>query len=243
MKKTNIIIGILFLIFSSCNVTKNDYLIIHSNSNINIRHYFYKENDEYARVYGNTKESDSITFSKINNDLLVNEFIYNQEQKKRIAGGNIRYINYYMSITDIKYSANPTTYVNIMPIENLDFLKNDKEIENIIRENCKVNKNNNNQHFYNDCNFRLPKYNNLKYLPDNAKILSVDIIKNKNDQFQEMNLYVEYFDTKVNFKRFYYYQDKRILKIKTIITDSISSDTFLDSYSKINLKQSSGKID
>lgn len=237
MKKTNIIIYILFLIFSSCSVIKNDYLIVHSNSsNINTQHYFHNENDEYARVYGNSKESDSITFSKKNNDLLVNEFIYSQERKEQITGGSIRYINYYTSITDIKYFANPTRCVNVMPIENLDFLKNDKEIENIIKENCKSNKSNNDTHFYNDCNFRLPKYNNLEYLPDNAKIISVIMIKNKMRQFQEINLNVEYFDTKIYFQRSYYYKDKRISKIRTIITDSISTDSFLDSYSKINLR-------
>jgi hypothetical protein len=236
MKKSNIIIGLLFLIFSSCNVTKNDYLIIHSNSsNINIHHYFHKENDEYSRVYGNSKESDSITFSKINNDLLVNEFIYSQARKKRIAGGNIKYSNYYTSITDIKYFANPTRCVNVVPIENLDFLKNDKEIENIIKENCKANKSNNDTCVYN-CNFILPQSNSLDYLPNNSKIISAEIIKDKGNLFQQISLNITYFDTKIYYRRFYYYQDKRISKIKTIITDSISTDTFSDSYSKINLK-------
>ncbi|MCV9930836.1 hypothetical protein OIU80_00945 [Flavobacterium sp. LS1R47] len=63
MKKGKLIIGILFIIVSSCKIVNNDYLIIHSNDkNVSIRHYFHKNNNEYARVYGNNKENDSITF-------------------------------------------------------------------------------------------------------------------------------------------------------------------------------------
>lgn len=237
MKKNKLIIGILFIIVSSCKVVNNDYLIIHSNDkDVYIRHYFHKNNNEYARVYGNNKENDSITFLKDNNDLLVNEFIYSPEQKKHITGGNIRYVNHYTSVTDIKYSEKATFSINVIPIENLDFLKNDKEIENITKESCKTNTNNENKYFYSDCNFILPQSNNLDYLPNSSKIISIEIIKNKEKQFQEINANVEYFDAKIYYKRLYYYQGKRILRIKTLVRDSISTDTFLDSYSKISLK-------
>lgn len=234
MKKNKLIISVLFIIVSSCKVLNKDYLIIHSNDKgIYIRHYFHENNDEYARVYGNSKENDSITFSKDNNSLLVNGFIYSPEQKKRIALGNIKYINYYTSITDIKYSQNAENCINVMPIEKLDFSKNDKEIENIIKENCKYD---NDKHSYNDCNFILLQSNNLEYLPNNSKITSVEIINNKKNQIQEISVNAKYFDTNIYYKRFYYYEGKRILKIKTLVRDSISTDIFLDSFSKINLK-------
>ncbi|MCD0473333.1 hypothetical protein LPB87_02885 [Flavobacterium sp. EDS] len=237
MKKSKLIIGVLFIIVSSCKVVNNDYLIIHSNDkDVYIRHYFHKNNNEYARVYGNNKENDSITFLKDNNDLLVNEFIYSPEQKKHIAGGNIRYVNYYTSVTDIKYSEKATFSINIIPIKNLDFLKNDTEIENITKESCKTSKNNDNKYSYSNCNFILPQSNNLDYLPNNSKIISIEIIKNKEKQLQEINANAEYFDKKIYYKRIYYYQDKRILRIKTLVRDSISTDTSLDSYSKISLK-------
>lgn len=237
MKKSKLIIGILFIIVSSCTVANKDYLIVHSNDkDVSIRHYFHENNNEYARAYGNSKESDSITFLKDSNDLLVNEFIYNPEQKKHITGGNIRYVNHYTSVTDIKYSEKATFSINMMPIENLDFLKNDKEIENITKENCKTNTNNENKYSYSGCNFILPQSNNLDYLPSNSKIVSVEIIKNKEKQLQEINANVKYFDTKIYYKRLYYYQDKKILRIRTSVRDSISTDTFLDSYCKISLK-------
>lgn len=233
MKIATFFFCFLFIIVSSCKVVNSDYLIIHSNDkDVYIRHYFHENNNEYARVYGNNKENDSITFLKDNNDLLVNEFIYSPEQKKHITGGNIRYVNYYTSVTDIKYSEKATFSINIIPIENLDFLKNDKEIENITKESCKTNTNNENKYFYSNCNFILPQSNNLDYLPNNSKIISIEIIKNKEKQLQEINANVEYFDAKIYYKRLYYYQDKRILRIKTLVRDSISTDTFLDSYSK-----------
>jgi hypothetical protein len=237
MKKTKLIVCILFIIVSSCKVINQDYLIIHSNDkDLYIRHYFHESNDEYARVYGSRLENDSITFSKENNDLIVSHFKYNKEQKNRIAVGNILYVNYYTSITDIKYSENTTELINIVPVNDLDFLKNDNEIVKIIKENCKDSNNNGDKHFYNDCNFILPKSNPLEYLPDNSKIIFAEILKNKKNKFQEINLKVKYFDAHIYYKRIYYYQDKRIFKIKTIIKDSISSDTVLDSYSKISLK-------
>ncbi|OMQ11277.1 hypothetical protein [[Flexibacter] sp. ATCC 35103] len=237
MKKSNLLIVGISIIISSCKAINGDYLIVHSNDkDLYIRHYFHESNDEYARVYGSNIQNDSITFSKDDNDLLVNDFKYSEEQKKRIAVGNMRYVNYYTSITDIKYSENTTELINIVPVNDLDFLKNDNEIVKIIEENCKDANNAADKYFYNGCNFILPKSNSLEYLPNNSKIISLEILKNKKNKFQEMNLKVKYFDAYIDYKRTYYYQDKRIFKIKTLIKDSISSDTVLDSYSKISLK-------
>ncbi|MBF4516163.1 hypothetical protein IRZ71_07415 [Flavobacterium sp. ANB] len=60
-------------------------------------------------------------------------------------------------------------------------------------------------------------------------------MKNKKKQFQEINLRANYFNTKIDYKRYYYYKDKNIQKIKTLVRDSISTDTIIDCYSKINL--------
>lgn len=236
MKKNKIITVFVSLLTISCKVSNKDYVIIHSNNKeMEIRHYFHVNNEEYARVYGNSKENDSITFTIDNNDLLVNQFIYSREQKKRIAGGNILYVNYTTSITDIKYSQNANGCMNINPIINLDFLKKDKEIEKIIKENCKDKESNEEKVFFSDCNFILPQLNKIEYLPDNSKIIFVEIMKNKKQQFQEINLRANYFNTKIDYKRYYYYKDKSIQKIKTLVRDSISTDTIIDCYSKINL--------
>lgn len=237
MKKSSLIIVVIFFLYS-CKVTTKDYLIIHSNNNnkIDILHYFHENNQEYARVYGNVKESDSVIFRKSNNDLLVQNYNFNEEQKRRIAIGDIKYINYYNSVTDIIYSPNPVGCINVLPIENLNFLQNDQQIEEIIKENCKSYKSNERKYSYNDCDFILPKSNNLEYLPSNSRIISVEVIRDKANRFQEINLEVKYFDAIIFYKRLYHYQDNRILKIKTIVRDSISTDTFLDSYLKINLK-------
>ncbi|MEN2489575.1 hypothetical protein AAYQ05_17360 [Flavobacterium sp. B11] len=236
MKKVKLVIILVSLLATSCKVSNSDYLVIHSNNKgMEIYHYFHANNEEYARVYGNSKESDSIAFTIDNNDLLVNQFIYSLEQKKRIDGGNIRYVNYTTSITDIKYSQNSDGCMNIKPIINLDFLKKDKEIEQIIKENCKVKKNNEEEDFFSDCDFILPQLNKIDYLPDNSKVISVGIMKNKKKQFQEINLRANYFNKKINYKRYYYYKNKNIEKIKTLVRDSISTDTIIDCYSKINL--------
>lgn len=124
--------------------------------------------------------------------------------------------------------------MNINPIINLDFLKKDKEIEKIIKENCEVKKSNE-EDFFSNCDFILPQLNKIDYLPDNSKIISVGIMKNKKKQFQEINLRAYYFNTKIDYKRYYYYKDKSIQKIKTLVRDSISTDTIIDRYSKINL--------
>lgn len=237
MKNSNLLIIGISIIISSCKAIKGDYLIIHSNDkDLYIRHYFHESNDEYARVYGSTIQSDSITFLKDDNDLLVNDFKYSKGQKKRIGVGSIRYVNYYTLITDIKYSQNASELINITPVKNLDFLKTDNELEDILKENCKAVKNNGDEHFYNDCNFILPKSNHPEYLPNSSEIISVEVLKNKENKLEEMNLNVKYFDTNIYYKRTYYYQNKIIFKIKTVIKDSISSDNVLDSYSKISLK-------
>jgi hypothetical protein len=234
MKKIKLIICLLFVLISSCKMpVSNGYVIIHTNNkDLFIRHYFDENNQEHSRVYGSGKQNDSITFSRSNNDLLVTEFRYSEGQKKRIFGENVKYVNYYIKITDIKYSAGTGRINNILPIENLDFLKNDKEIENIIKENCAIEKN---RHVFKDCNFILPKSNNLDYIPDNTRIISAEIIKNKNNLPYNISLNLKYFDTKIYYQRFYYYKGKQIFKIKTIISDSISTDNILDSYRKINL--------
>jgi len=81
----------------------------------------------------------------------------------------------------------------------------------------------------------LPKSSNLDYIPDNTRIISAEIIKNKNNLPYNINLNLKYFDTKIYYQRFYYYKGKQIFKIKTIVSDSISTDNILDSYRKINL--------
>ncbi|MFQ6603903.1 hypothetical protein [Flavobacterium sp. C3NV] len=236
MKKYKLITIFLSLLTISCKVSNKGFVIVHSNNKgMEIRHYFHVYNEEYARVYGNSKENDSITFTIDSNDLLVKQFIYSQEQKKHIVGGNIRYINYTTSITDIKYSQNADGCINIKPIINLDFLKKDKEIEKIINENCKVKESNEEEDSFSDCNFILPQLNKIDYLPGNSKIVSVEIMKNKKKQFQQINLRANYFNTNIDYKRYYYYKDKSIQKIKTLVGDSISTDTIVDCYSKINL--------
>ncbi|UWY28130.1 hypothetical protein [Flavobacterium sp. TR2] len=236
MKKNKLIIVFVLLLVISCKNHNKGYIIIHSNNkDMKILHYFNANNEEYARVYGDSKEDDSIKFTIDKNDLLVSEFVYNQELRKRIVRGTIRYVNYTTSITDIKYSLNVDGFMNIKPIMNLDFLEKDKEIEKIIKENCKTSMSNKEKKIFSDCNFIFPQLNKIDYLPDNSKIVSIEIVKNKRKQFQKINLQANYFNIKIDYERCYYYDGKNIQKIKTFIKDSISTDIIMDYYSRINL--------
>ena len=101
---------------------KNDYKVVYSSNNdIKISYYFHSDNKEYARVYGNSIKSDSLAFVQNKNDLIVNEFKYNDKEKKRLPTGNIKYINYYTKLSDIIASENAFS-IDEVPVNNLKIL-------------------------------------------------------------------------------------------------------------------------
>jgi hypothetical protein len=212
MKRSNLYF-ILFFFTINCQSQNHDYKVIYLNNNdIQTVHYFHA-NNEYARVYGSSVKNDSLAFTKNKSDLIVNEFKYNDKQKKRIATGNIKYINYYGKLSDIVASEDAFS-IDEVPVVNFNFLKNDLEIESMIKENCKYVKDG-----YNDCDFILPKSNVLPYWPDNSTITSAKI-KMKENRLDEMEFQAKYFDTPFTYKRNYYYKNKNIEKIITSVKDS-----------------------
>ncbi|WP_276731089.1 hypothetical protein [Chryseobacterium carnipullorum] len=212
MKRSNLYL-ILFFFYINCQSQHHDGKVIYlSNNDIQTVHYFHMDS-EYARVYGKSIKSDSLTFTKNKNDLIVKEFKYNDQQKKRITTGNIKYINYYSTLSDIVASEN-TFSIDEVPITNFNFLKKDLEIERMIKENCKHTKEG-----YNGCDFMLPKNNELPYWPDNSTITSAKI-KRKENRLDEIEFQAKYFDTPFSYKRNYYYHNKNIEKIITSVKDS-----------------------
>ncbi|NML69284.1 hypothetical protein HHL23_05685 [Chryseobacterium sp. RP-3-3] len=212
MKRSNLYL-ILFFFYINCQSQHHDGKVIYlSNNDIQTVHYFHVDS-EYARVYGSSIKSDSLVFTRDKNDLIVKEFKYNDQQKKRITTGNIKYINYYSKLSDIVASEN-TFSMDEVPITNFNFLKKDLEIERMIKENCKHTKDG-----YNGCDFMLPKNSELPYWPDNSTITSAKI-KTKKNRLDEIEFQAKYFDTPFSYKRNYYYHNKNIEKIITSVKDS-----------------------
>ncbi|MDR6923876.1 MULTISPECIES: hypothetical protein [Chryseobacterium] len=227
-KRNNLYFFIVFFFYLGCKSQKHDYKVIHSGNNeIMTTYYFHSDHAEYARVYGNSAESDSLTFNRDKNDLIVKEFNYDGKQKKRVAGGNIKYVDYYTSLSDIVVSGNPLS-VDEVPVNNFNFTKKDLEIENIIKENCKSTKEG-----YSGCDFRFPKSNALPYLPESSTIKAARIKKGK-DGLEEIEVQGKYDDKTFQYKRNYYYDNKRIKKIITSVKDNTSTDSYEDSYSVKN---------
>ncbi|WP_143754196.1 hypothetical protein [Chryseobacterium sp. 52] len=190
-----------------------------SNNDIQTIHYFHPDDAEYARVYGSSVKNDSLTFSKKKNDLIVKEFKYNDEQKRRIATGNIKYVNYYGKLSDIVASENAFS-MDEVPFNHFNFLNKDLEIERMVKENCKYTNDG-----YNDCDFRLPKSSELPYWPDNSVITSARI-KMKENRLDEIEFQAKHFDTPFNYKRNYYYNKNTVEKIITSVKDSTSVESY-----------------
>ncbi|CAH0180588.1 MULTISPECIES: hypothetical protein [unclassified Chryseobacterium] len=231
MKKRNsLYFFIVFFFYLGCKSQKHDYRVIHlSNNEILSTYYFHPDHIEYARVYGSSFKNDSIIFNRNKDDLIVKEFNYDEKQKKRVAGGSIRYINYYTSLSDIIVSGNLLS-MDEVPVSNFNFTKKDLEIESIIKENCKSTKEG-----YSGCDFIFPKNNGLPYLPESSTITSAKIKKGK-DGLEEIEVQGKYEDAAFNYKRNYYYDNKKIKKIITSVKDNTSVNSYEDAYSVRNQK-------
>ncbi|AKK73503.1 hypothetical protein OK18_13630 [Chryseobacterium gallinarum] len=224
MKRNNLYLILLFF-YTSCMSQKNDYKVVYSSNNdIKISYYFHSDNKEYARVYGNSIKSDSLAFVQNKNDLIVNEFKYNDKEKKRLPTGNIKYINYYTKLSDIIASENAFS-IDEVPVNNLNFIKKDWEIKNIIEKNCKQSKVG-----FNNCDFILPSNNEFPYWPSSAVIASAKI-RVKENSLEEIELEAKYQDNSFNYKRSYYYNDdQKIEKIITSIKDNSSTESYEDKF-------------
>ncbi|OXG05516.1 hypothetical protein BC749_101372 [Flavobacterium araucananum] len=223
-------ISIIIIFVTSCKVTTKDYLIIHSIDNmVQTRHYFHKNDQEFARVFGNDEKSDSITFTRINDDLLITTFSYDNEHRIRIEDGNV-----YIGTERIKYSKHGINHIYVYPIESLS--QNDEDIEHVMNKMCGSCKSNNNKFYYRDCPFIGPESLDIQYMATGSIITSGQIIKNKRNKFKQINVEIEHFDSIFSYRRLYYYKHNTLSKIKTIVSDSNSTNYYLDSYVKINLK-------
>ena len=186
---------------------------------------FHANNEEFARTYGNSFKSDSLTFTRKQNDLVVKEFSYEEKQKKRKPIGEIRYVNYYKTVSDIISTGN-TFSINQIPIKDFNFYSKDNDLENLLKENCQKEIG---LITYNKCDFVLPKDYEMMYFPNNSTIKSAQIIK-ENDVLKEVEIEAKYFDVNFKYKRKYVYQDKKINKIFTSVKDSISEDFYVDKF-------------
>lgn len=203
-RRNNLYFFIVFFFYLGCKSQKYDYIIVHSGNNeVRAKYYFHPDHSEYARAYSSSMQNDSLTFNRSKNDLVVNEFNYNEKQKRRIAGGSIKYVDYYTNLSDIIVSGNPLS-VDEVPVTNLNFIKKDMEIEDIIKENCQSAKGE-----YSGCDFIFPKRNVPPYLPENSTITSAKIKKGENG-LEEIEIQGKYDDKVFNYKRNYYYENKRI---------------------------------
>ncbi len=221
----NLYFFIVFFFYLGCKSQKHDYVVVHSGNNeLKTKYYFHPDHTEYARAYGSSVQNDSLTFNRNQNNLIVNEFNYNEEQKKRIAGGSIKYVDYFTKLSDIIVSGNPLS-VDEVPVINFNFIKKDLEIENIIKENCQYAKGE-----YRGCDFIFPKNNVPPYLPESSVIRSAKIKKGKNG-LEEIEMQGKYDEKVFNYKRNYYYENKRVKKIITSVKDSSSVNSYEDSYS------------
>jgi len=223
MKKNNLYF-ILFFFYLNCQSQNHNYKVIYwSNNDIKTTHYFHSDNTEYARVYGGTSKDDSVTFTKKRNDLIVNEFKYNDKQKKRLSKGNIKYINYYGKLSDIVVSKNAFS-MDEVPVNKFNFIKKDLEIEGIARENCKYTNDR-----YSNCDFIFPKSNELPYWPNNSSVTSIKV-KMEKGKLDEMQLQATYLDTPFTYIRKYYYNQNKIEKIITSIKDNTSTKSYEDKF-------------
>lgn len=211
----------------SCKSQNKNYKVLHlSNNQVEMVYYFHPNNEEFARVYGNSIKNDSLAFIKEGNSLIVKEFNYDENRKERINSGTINYVNYYTKLTEIIPTENATS-INEVPIKNSNFIKKDFEIENLSKENCRFK-----NELYSNCDFILPKDNELPYLPSNSTIISVKIKKSQNN-LQELDIVAKYFEKTFNYNRKYYYHDNKIEKISTLIEDSISKTSYKDHFLKV----------
>lgn len=225
MKKNNLYF-IIFIFFINCKSQNSDYKVIHfSNDEIQAIYYFHTNNEEFARVYGNSPQNDSLTFTRNKNDLIVKEFSYEEKQKKRKEIGEIKYVNYYKTVSDIISTGN-TFSINQIPIKDFNFYSKDNELENLLKENCQKEIG---LYTYGECDFVFPKDYELTYLPNNSNIISAKIIK-ENNVLKEMEIEAKYFDVNFKYKRKYFYQDEKINKIFTSVKDSISEDFYEDKF-------------
>ena len=203
-KKNNLYL-IVLIFFINCKSQNRDYKVIHfSNDEIQTIYYFHAINEEFARTYGNSFKSDSLTFTRKQNDLVVKEFSYEEKQKKRKPIGEIRYVNYYKTVSDIISTGN-TFSINQVPIKDFNFYSKDNDLENLLKENCQKEIG---LITYNKCDFVLPKDYEMMYFPNNSTIKSAQIIK-ENDVLKEVEIEAKYFDVNFKYKRKYVYQDKK----------------------------------
>lgn len=220
MKKNNLIF-FLFLIVIGCK--SQDFKIIHSSNNeIQSVHYFNSNNEEYAKIYGPTYPKDSLTFTKKGNDLIVNEFtVY--KNKKIKSNGNLKYVNYFLSVTDIIPSGSPL-HINELPIINFNFIQKDLNIEQIAKDNCTSIKNG-----YRNCDFTLAKDDELSYFPTNSNINSIVLLK-ENNSLKKLEIDAVYMDKKFRYQRVYYYENKKIEKIITSMEDHNTKNIYVDTF-------------
>lgn len=227
-KRNNLYFFIVFFFYLGCKSQKHDYVVVHSGNNeLRAKYYFHPDHSEYARAYGNSVQNDSLTFNRNKGDLIVNEFNYDEKQKRRIAGGSIKYVDYYTNLSDIIVTGNPLS-VDEVPVNNLNFIKKDLEIEDIIKENCQSVKKG-----YSSCDFIFPKSNVPPYLPEGSTITLAKIKKGKNG-LEAMEIQGKYDDKVFHYKRNYYYENKRIKKIITSVKDTTSVKSYEDTYTVKN---------
>lgn len=184
MKKNN---TFFLLFFIACKA--QNYKVIHTSNNIiNSIYYFHSNNEEFARVYGDNSPKDSLTFIKKGNDLIIEEFTIIEKKKK--SNGNIRYVDYFSSVSDIISTGNPL-FINEVPIINFNFIKKDLDLELLAKQNCHFTSNS-----YNHCDFILPKEDELTYLPTNSKIISINLTRKNNylkNLISRLNIWVKIF--------------------------------------------------
>ncbi len=218
---------ILLLFSMACTAQPPDYKVIHSGDHATASmHYFNAGDVEYARVYGNDGKGDSLTFGRKNNDLIVREFKYMPQPQKRVANGTIRYVNFYAELSDIVTTGNPQ-YMDEIPVQNFNFLTKERELEQLIRENCTLI-----QEQYKDCDFSLPKSTVPDYFPETARITSAVIKKDKN-QFVTIELTGQYFEQHFRYKRDFHYNNNKLAGITTVITDDDSANVYEDTYTVV----------
>ena len=207
-----------------CKSQNIDFKIIHKN-NIGVQtvNYFHTNNQEFARVYGDSVKNDSLSFLRVGNNLITTEFSFSEKLKKRIKVGSIKYVNYFTSVSEFIPTGNVFS-INEVPIENLNFIKKDLEIEEISKLNCQYSKG-----FYSKCDFKLSAEDNLPYMPNNSTIISVKTKKNQNI-LQEIEIEAKYFEEDFIYKRKYFYKNEKIQKITTTITDKISKNYYEDMF-------------
>ncbi len=221
---------ILLLFSMGCAAQPPAYKVIHSGDHsTGSVHYFNAGASEYARVYGNDRKGDSLTFTRKNNDLIVREFKYMPQSQKRVASGTIRYVNFYTDLSDIVTTGNPQ-YVDEIPVQYFNFLTKETELEQLIRENCTLI-----QEQYQNCDFSLPKSIVPDYFPETARITSA-VIKKDATQFVTIELTGQYFENHFTYSRNFHYNNNKLAGITTVITDDDSTNVYEDTYTVVAVR-------